>query len=142
MYCILSLLFLAPKQIHSNGWIELVQKNGSSFNTAAGVLVIPPEMTADTFGHVFYRETTDPDLLSSMGKALDQLFPGFGNPIAMFVITYGSHSENKVRSISIIIVSGLCGKLFMRKVTTSLRVLCIPNTLAPVMASIGYLRVN
>ncbi len=45
----------------------------------------------DTIGHVFYRETTDPDLLSSAGKALDQLFSGFGNPIAMVVITYGSY---------------------------------------------------
>ncbi len=89
---------LLPQQIHSNGWIELVQKNGSSLSSA-GVLVFPPEMTTDTIGHVFYRETTDPDLLSSMGKALEQLFPGFGNPIAMVVITYGSHSENKVRSI-------------------------------------------
>ncbi len=51
-------------------------------------------MTTDTIGHVFYRETTDHDLLSSTGKALDQLFPGFGNPIALVVITYGSYIGN------------------------------------------------
>ncbi len=60
-------------------------------------------MTTDTIGHVFYRETTDPDLLSSTGKTLGQLFPGLGIPTSVVVITYGSYSEtygaNKVSCI-------------------------------------------
>ena len=88
-------------QVETDGILELVDQSGPS---SAFVYPFSADVDTRTIGHVFYRESTDPDVLSRINSYSDMIFDNTTNLTYAFIATwfyvgYYDNHDDRVRNL-------------------------------------------
>ncbi len=96
---------MSTLQVHTDGVLELLSASGSS---SASIFVFSADADSSAIGHVFYRESTEVEVLERINLMADRGFTGNASLTSAFIATwfyigYYDNHDDLVSSISIIV---------------------------------------